>query len=102
LRSVGFRHSYLFAFLVALEAAPAFAEFFAGDFAARLDPFVFVVASVPGVSVSNADLVSPKWIAALPAELLPDPKPSTVHTGLTLDLGGITSATGLSHFGLIL
>src|SRR5580704_5215764 len=67
LRSVGFRHSYLFAFLVALEVAPVFAEFLAGDFAAGLDPFVFVVASAPGVSVSKADLVSPKWIAALPA-----------------------------------
>jgi hypothetical protein len=86
---------------VALEAAPAFALFFTRDFAAGLDPFVFVVASVPGVSVSNAALVSPKWIAALAADL-PDPKPSTVQTGLTLDFGGVTSEMGRSHFGLIL
>src|SRR5229473_8654943 len=40
--------------------------------------------------------------AFTPPEPLPDPNPATVQTALTLDLGGVTSATGRSHFARIL
>jgi hypothetical protein len=74
------------------------ADFLAGGFAVvLLTDFVFAAGS------SATGCVSPKWMGAFSREeVLPRPKPSTIHTGSTLDFGGITSAIGRSHLGRIL
>src|ERR1700688_161400 len=74
------------------------ADFLAGGFAAGFaGDFVFASGS------SAAGCVSPKWIGAFSrGEGLPRPEPSTVQTGSTLDLGGVTSVIGRSHLGRIL
>src|ERR1700688_3832939 len=83
---------YLRAFPRAADFAGA--DFLAGGFAAG---FFFASGS------SAAGCVSPKWIGAFSREeVLPRPKPSTVQTGSTLDLGGVTSEIGRSHLGRIL
>ena len=53
---------------------------------------------------TNLPFVDLPWIggAFTPPEPLPDPNPATVQTALTLDRGGVTSATGRSHFARIL
>src|SRR2546430_3757366 len=95
--SIGSRHGYLRAFLEAPVGA-VFTVFlgvtFAGGFPASLPASAGIVCAV---------CVSPKCIGAFaPPEPLPDPNPGTVQTASTLDLGGVTSAIGRSHFARIL
>src|SRR6202011_6187722 len=93
-----------------------FAPFFPAD--ACVLPFPFepatflttVLAGVFGASLlsfspssGGAGVVSPKWIGAfLPADPLPSPNPPPHPTAAMLDLGGVTSAFGLSHLAAIL
>ena len=102
---------------VELARAPFFAAG-AADFPLPFELFPFapatffstVFAGVFGASLLSlslnsavAGVVSPKWIGAFfPPDPLPSPNPSTDHTAAILDLGGVTSALGLSHFGAIL
>jgi hypothetical protein len=55
--AVGFRHGYLFTFLVALEATGAFAEVFAPGLPFALEPFFFAAS---GSGLSMVVFVSPK------------------------------------------
>src|SRR5215472_3348920 len=96
-------HDYLRAFREVLAAPALAARFFM--------PLPAVFAATLGgrplsdsvTAPSIAARVSPKWMgASAPPELLPEPKPATLHTALTLDRGGVTSATGRSHLAWIL
>src|SRR5258708_21504510 len=86
-----------------LRAFPRAADFAGADFLAGGLVAGFAGGFVFAAGSSLAGCVSPKWIGAFSREeVLPRPKPSTIQTGSTLDLGGGTSAMGRSPLGRIL